>query len=455
MLATDRATEGEDLVVQLGGQVLHLANVVRPREVEEGADVHLPVAGVGEEGGRHLVVLQHVLQMHQKLRQRVRRHRDVFHKWRGALVSLHAVERRRNPPRQPAEQVVLLRCKGQVKAKREASAALPAEGDLLQAFDDFAGFVGLLFHHQHCFGVAGNGVGVAGVHVASKSKDAAVHQVTGGEFQLGGFHGGLGGGFQAVEEHQDQAAALGNGLGAESGLGDKGQRPFTADQQAGEVELAIFEHIREMITRSVDPGPRLVGFDDGIFPLDEVGQAADDFAAARIGVEVGVVGDGMTGCFKNFAVGQGHLHAHHMAAGRAVAEPVAAAVIEGQHAPHRGDTAGRGVRPELPPERRQIPVELSEHDPRLNGDGAVPHVYDPPHRLGKIQDEPWPQRFAGQAGSGTPSMEGMAVLGTIADGRLHIGHTARPGHPQRRHLVDAAVGGIHLHEGVFAVDLPR
>ena len=275
-------------------------------------------------------------------------------------------------------------------------------------------------------------------------------------FSVGGFHGRLGGRFQPVEEQQHQAAVLGNRLRAQRRLRDQGQRPFAADQQPGQIELRRLAARRAVITAAVHPGLRLVGSDHGVFALDQLGQAANDFAAARIGIDVRIVGDRMAGRFEHFAIGQHHLHAHDVPAGGAVAEPVAAAVIQGQHAAHRRHAAGRRIGPELPAERRQIPIELPEHDARLHSDRvAVSDVHDPPHRLREIEDQPRPQRLARQTRARPAGMDGNGHSRRIANGRLHIGHAPRPDHPQRPHLIDAGVGGVHLHERVVAMDLAR
>ena len=63
------AADGEHLLVEVVGQPPHPLDVVRVRQIEERLEVQLPVAGVAEQRGGHLVPLQHVLHPHEEVGQ--------------------------------------------------------------------------------------------------------------------------------------------------------------------------------------------------------------------------------------------------------------------------------------------------------------------------------------------------------------------------------------------------
>jgi hypothetical protein len=186
-----------------------------------------------------------------------------------------------------------------------------------------------------------------------------------------------------------------------------------------------------------------MGLDNSPIALDQFGQPADQIAAARVRVLVRVVGHRMPPDLHFLAIGQHDLHADDVPTGRAVPQPVAAGIIQGQDAAHRRHAAGRRVRSKLPSECGEITIELPQDNAGLHGHRVGIEADDPPHRPAEIEQQPASQRFAGQSRAGPAGMDGDRLLGGIPDGRLHIGSAARPHDSQRPHLIDAGVGGVH------------
>ena len=168
-----------------------------------------------------------------------------------------------------------------------------------------------------------------------------------------------------------------------------------------------------------------------------------------------IVGDRMAAGFERFAVGQHDLHADDVPPGRAVPQPVAAGVVEGQDAAHRGHAAGRRVGAELPAERGQIAIELAQHDARLHRDRVAVDAHDPPHGPAKSSTRPGPSDSPARPVPAPRAWIGMRLLGGIPHGGLHVGQPARPHDAQRPHLIDAGVGGVHLRERIVAMDFAR
>ena len=176
---------------------------------------------------------------------------------------------------------------------------------------------------------------------------------------------------------------LGNRLGPQRRLRRQGERPFAADQQPGQVELAVVQHVVQVISGPIDPRLGLMVADDSRLALDQLGQSLDDLAAPGHRIDVRIVGHGMRSGLKGLPVGQHDLQAFDVPPRRAVPEPIAAGIVEGQHAAHRGDAAGRRIRTELPPEGRQVTIELAQNHARLDAKPCRPR---------HLRSAAWPAR---------------------------------------------------------------
>ena len=66
MLAADRAAQQPDFFVKLGGERFHRADIVVGTQIEEWPNVQLALSRVAEDGGRHLQMLERVLNVPQK-----------------------------------------------------------------------------------------------------------------------------------------------------------------------------------------------------------------------------------------------------------------------------------------------------------------------------------------------------------------------------------------------------
>ena len=84
------------------------SHVVGVGQVEKRLDVQLPLAGVAEQRGGHLVPLQHVLHPHQEIGQHLRRHGHVFDDRHRPARPLHPVQRRLHLVDQLPEQLGLV-----------------------------------------------------------------------------------------------------------------------------------------------------------------------------------------------------------------------------------------------------------------------------------------------------------------------------------------------------------
>jgi hypothetical protein len=81
-----------------------------------------------------------------------------------------------------------------------------------------------------------------------------------------------------------------------------------------------------------------------------------------------------------------------------MAQPVAAGIVEGHDAAHRGHASRRGVWPELPSKRSQVAIELAQDHAGLHRHRVSFDTHDPPHGPAKINDQSAAKRLPGQPG---------------------------------------------------------
>ncbi len=225
---------------------------------------------------------------------------------------------------------------------------------------------------------------------------AAVHQVARAGVERQDFHHGPGRAVEPVEQQQRHATMLGQRLRVHGGFGNQRQGPFRTDEHPSQIEMRGREHVGEVIARAIDQALRLVLGDQLGIAADRVGQGADELSAARSRVRCASF-ERFAADFQHLAVGQHDLQAANVPPGRAIAEPVAAAGIDRDHAAHRGDAGHGRVGPEVPAAGAEQIVEMRVHDSRLDADRVAVVVDQPPHVAREVEDQAGAQRFAGQA----------------------------------------------------------
>ena len=90
---------------------------------------------------------------------------------------------------------------------------------------------------------------VAHVALAGEAQVPAIHQVAGDRLERQEFQHGVGRLVEAVEQQQHAAAMHRQRIDRDRGVGDERERPFAADEQLGQVELAVVEHVVEPSSR--------------------------------------------------------------------------------------------------------------------------------------------------------------------------------------------------------------
>ena len=115
------------------------------------------------------------------------------------------------------------------------------------------------------------------------------------------------------------------------------------------------------------------------------------------------------------------------------------------------DIAGSG--PNCRPRGRRCSFSRAWTTPGCRRTLSASVAQNAPHIAGEVDDDPRPQRFAGQPGPGSAWMDRQLVLGRVADHRHHVGERTRPDHGHRTDLEDAGVAGVELQEDVVATDV--
>src|SRR5262249_50226086 len=78
MLATDRAADGKERLVEVASHALQGLHVVGIARIQKGTQVELAMARMGKERSRYVMALEHILDLHEKARQCLGRHRHVL-----------------------------------------------------------------------------------------------------------------------------------------------------------------------------------------------------------------------------------------------------------------------------------------------------------------------------------------------------------------------------------------
>ena len=143
-------------------------------------------------------------------------------------------------------------------------------------------------------------------------------------------------------------------------------------------------------------------------------------------------------------VGQGGLHLQHVVGHDPVADRARAAAVVARHAAQRG-AAGRGhVHREGEAARRQLSVQVVQHQPGLHRGraGVGVHLQHAPQVARGVHHDGAPHRLPALGRSRSPGQHRRALLPRHGDRRVHVVQRAGQHHPQRLDLVDRRVGRV-------------
>ena len=232
-------------------------------------------------------------------------------------------------------------------------------------------------------------------------------------------------------------------------LGDQAQRPFGADEDLVQVDVAVAQHPLDPVARAVlhDPGQR---GGDGIGAVSQAGQHAP-VCAGRHGVagherrQLGSVGANGARA-EHLAAVQHHLECEGVILRPAVGDRAPARGVVRDHAAQAAVVLAGGVGGEEGAERLDALVEHAHDHPRLHpGPRTVGgHLEDPVHVAGEVDLYAGAHGRAGEAGPRTPRHERDAVLAGVGHQPAHVLGVAGGHDPQWLDLVDAAVGGVEV-----------
>ena len=97
----------------------------------------------------------------------------------------------------------------------------------------------MVLDEQHGLGFAGNQQLVANVVLAGQVEMAAIHQVAGDRLERIDFRDRVGRLVETVEDQEHAAAMRRQPVDRDGRFGDQRERAFAADEQLGEIELAV------------------------------------------------------------------------------------------------------------------------------------------------------------------------------------------------------------------------
>ena len=281
VLAADRPVRGQYFLVQIRRQLLHAVDVVLFGQVQKRAQVQLAVACVREQRGRDLVLLEHILQPRQEIRQRLGRHADILRKRQRPFGPSQPEERRDHMPRQSPEKLHVVRFQGQPRLKGQPLATADVVGDLLQPVPQFRGLVPLLLHQQQGLGRWRQQHVVPHIQLASQAEQPSIHQVARSGPHATDLQRSMRCILQPVKQQQDQTHVLGQGAGAHGRFGDQAQRALGTDQQLGQIELPARKYLAQAIAATTDHRWRLMLGDRRCLALQQRGQSLHERLAER------------------------------------------------------------------------------------------------------------------------------------------------------------------------------
>ena len=258
-----------------------------------------------------------------------------------------------------------------------------------------------------------------------------------------------------VAEHDQR---LGGGLGDQAQLRvqDRDQGALAAGQRPGDVEALLGQQRVQVVARYPARDLRVALADLIRAGLRQFPQGAVDPGAPAAGRDDGrvLLVAGRPGPEPLPVVGQ-HLEPDHVVHGLAVGLRGRAARVVADHAAQRAVIVGGRLRAEHQPVRRQLGVELVQHDAgldhagprrRIDADQAVAV-------LGPVDDHRHVARLPGQAGAAATGHHRRAVLPAHGDGRHRVVHGAGNHDADRYLAVVRGVGAVRAAAARVEPDL--
>jgi len=245
----------------------------------------------------------------------------------------------------------------------------------------------------------------------------------------------------------------GDDIGDDRRLGHEGERSFATDEQSGQTQMQRVERVPEMVAAAIHEASRPMRFDQFSIPRNQIRDAIDEFPLFLIRILAAADGERFVADAQHAAIAEDDLQLAHASPRGAVAQPVAAAGIDANHAPQRRHRLRDRIGPEHAAFRLQHRVQAAEHDARLQAHKVIADLYHAAHVAREIDDQARPKRFAGEPGPRAAGMERNLICRGILYRGHDVGGMPRPHDAERPHLMDAGVAGIHLREQVIAKDL--
>ena len=227
----------------------------------------------------------------------------------GAARPRHPVQHRLHLVHQPPEQFRLFVLERLAGAEDHVLLLPQLVDQPMEPAADLQRVVAVLFHQQHGLGFGGDQPLETRLGRPAQTQVPAVHQIAGHRAVGEDVGDGAGGLLHAVQQQQGHAAAERQPLGAQRGLGHQGQRPLGADQQPRHVQIAVAEHVRQVVAAVVLRAFRLVLADQLGVLAQQGGQAVDEFPLPRDGAGAAAVAERLAAQFEHLPVGQHHLKA--------------------------------------------------------------------------------------------------------------------------------------------------
>jgi hypothetical protein len=261
------------------------------------------------------------------------------------------------------------------------------------------------------------------------------------------------GGVHRGEAEQDERPAAGQGNGAQRRLGEDAERPFRADEQAGQVKQAGVQHAVDRVTAPVEPRERLMGGDEQMVLVEQSRECRADLVEAGRR-PVGIVREARAGDIDGVAVVEDDAQRFDVVAGSAMADRGRAGGVVGEHAAEGADLTAAGVGGEASAVLCKPGVQACMHDAGLHADRVGADRDNCAEVAAQVDHQPGAERFAGQPGPRAARDQRNLVFAGVADQGAHVILVAGRNHAGGGNLEDAGVGAVQRAGEVVEPDLP-
>jgi hypothetical protein len=287
---------------------------------------------------------------------------------------------------------------------------------------------------------------------ASQAEQPAVEQLAGGRPARHGEPTGSQGGVEAAEAEQDHGPSRRQRHGAQRRLGEQRERPLGADQQPGEVEVVLRQHVVQEVAAAVEGGARPAGADQRRVLLEQADDREDDVLQPA-GRAVRRRPAWLPGHRRRLPGVEHGAEGGDVVARVAVAQGGGPGGVVGQHAADGTPVAAGRVGGEAAADAGQLGVQVAVDHPRLDADPVGADLEDVAEVPAQVDDEAGAEGLAGDAGAGPARHERHLVLGGVADDGLDVLLVPRDDHAERPDLEDAGVGAVERAAQVVEQDV--